>query len=140
VHAPKKPKASTASDLLSAELVRYALRYPEAYVWAGTRPKVLNDIMVEDAIFMLISRSQRPFEISCRLPFSAAKALKLPGTQPASDDLPGKGWVTFSGSEPPGKRVFQAWIDESYRAQAPKKYVRRLRPTPKRTQAGRSAR
>ena len=66
------------------------------------------------------------------LPHSNAVALLLPFTEPTSYGLGKSGWV--SAKFPPGKKLpvdmLKAWIDESYRAQAPKKLVRSLDPEP----------
>ena len=68
-----------------------------------------------------------PFSISCKLPKSSHMALMLPNTQPTPYGLGKSGWVsaTFPGAVPPVEMLKQ-WIDESYRAQAPKKLIKQL--------------
>jgi hypothetical protein len=58
----------------------------------------------------------------------------LPFTRPAGYGLGKSGWV--QAEFPPGARppvdLLKAWIDESYRAQAPKRLVKQLdEPGPK---------
>ena len=58
---------------------------------------------------------------------SGAAALLLPNTKPTEYGLGKSGWV--SASFPDGEipvDLLKAWIDESYRAQAPKKFLKQL--------------
>lgn len=52
----------------------------------------------------------------------------LPFTQPTGYGLGRSGWVTLTcaDSELPPAEMLERWIDESYRAQAPKRLVRTL--------------
>ena len=52
-------------------------------------------------------------------------ALMLPGATPTAYGLGKSGWVTvtFAKGEPLPLLLLKAWIEESYRAQAPKKLV-----------------
>ncbi len=52
----------------------------------------------------------------------------LPFTEPTHYGLGKSGWVTalFDGEDAPPMEMLKAWIDESYRAQAPKKLVAEL--------------
>jgi hypothetical protein len=56
--------------------------------------------------------------------------LLFPFAKPTEYGLGKSGWVTadFSNGEPPPLELLKAWIDESYRAQAPKKLVALLPP------------
>ena len=70
---------------------------------------------------------RKPFSISCKLPRSAGEVLLLPFTSPTGYGLGKWGWVTANladGDIPVD--MFKAWIDESYRAQAPKRLVKEL--------------
>lgn len=73
-----------------------------------------------------------PFSIGCKLPESSSVALILPFTQPTPYGLGKSGWVT--ATPPPGHAIpvemFKEWIDESYRAQAPKTLLEQLMTAP----------
>jgi predicted DNA-binding protein (MmcQ/YjbR family) len=62
------------------------------------------------------------------LPASAADALELPDAEPTHYGLGKHGWVTFTvdASREAPLPEFAAWIEESYRAVAPKKLVSAL--------------
>jgi len=66
--------------------------------------------------------------VSCKLPRWNALALALPFTQPAAYGLGKSGWVSASIPDDVDVPVemFKAWIEESYRAQAPRKLVAAL--------------
>ena len=87
---------------------------------------------MNDKTFAYLSIEGEPFSISCKLPRSGAGALLLPFTEPTHYGLGKSGWVT--AHPPDGKplpiELFKAWIDESYRAQAPKRLVALLPPKP----------
>jgi predicted DNA-binding protein (MmcQ/YjbR family) len=80
---------------------------------------------VKDKTFAYLSIEGEPFKISCKLPHSSAAALMLPFATPTAYGLGKSGWVSaqFPKGETPPKDLLKAWIDESYRAQAPKKLV-----------------
>ena len=113
-------------DAALAELREFGLRYPAAHLkspWPGHL-----DLAVKDKTFAYLSAPGEPFSISCKLPRSNALALALPFTEPTAYALGRSGWVT---ARPPAGTslplaMFKAWIDESYRAQAPKKLVATL--------------
>jgi predicted DNA-binding protein (MmcQ/YjbR family) len=114
------------TDAVLGELRAFGLRYPGAHLkspWPGHL-----DLAVKDKTFAYLSIEGEPFGISCKLPHSNTVALMLPFTEPTSYGLGKSGWV--SAKFPRGKRppvdLFKAWIDESYRAQAPKKLVATL--------------
>lgn len=119
---PKKP-----SDRALAELRAFGLAYPGAHVkspWPGHA-----DLAVKDKTFAYLSVEGEPFSLSCKLPHSCDAALLLPFTEPTPYGLGKSGWV--SASFPEGDvpvALLKSWIDESYRAQAPKKLVKALGP------------
>jgi predicted DNA-binding protein (MmcQ/YjbR family) len=114
------------TDALLKELRAFGLAYPGAHTkspWPGHL-----DLAVNDKTFAYLSLEGEPLSISCKLPKSAALALMLPNTQPAAYGLGKSGWVSadFSAGQPPPIDLLKAWLDESYRAQAPKKLLREL--------------
>jgi len=101
-------------------------RYPGAHLkspWPGHL-----DLAVKDKTFAYLSVDDEPFSISCKLPQSSAAALILPFAKPTGYGLGKSGWVSasFADGGTPDIEMFEAWIEESYRAQAPKKLVAAL--------------
>ncbi|MBN8616985.1 MAG: MmcQ/YjbR family DNA-binding protein [Deltaproteobacteria bacterium] len=118
------PKAST--DPILRALRERGLRYPGAHLkspWPGHL-----DLAVKDKTFAYLSLEGEPLGIGCKLPHSSAVALMLPFCQPTPYGLGKSGWVTAKLTDPEQIDVamLEAWIDESYRAQAPKKLVKEL--------------
>jgi predicted DNA-binding protein (MmcQ/YjbR family) len=111
-----------------AELRAFGLRYPGAYT-KSPWPDHL-DLAVNDKTFAYLSVAGEPFGISCKLPDSGVAALELPFATPTGYGLGKSGWVSakFAPGETPPVALFKEWIDESYRAQAPKKLVATLGP------------
>src|SRR5690242_9057920 len=120
---PKKP---SPADKLLAELRSFGLTYPGAHLkspWPGHL-----DLAVKDKTFAYLSLEGEPFGISCKLPQSAPQALLLPFAEPAGYGLGKSGWVSvrFPEGEPLPVEMLRSWIDESYRAQAPKKLIAQI--------------
>jgi predicted DNA-binding protein (MmcQ/YjbR family) len=115
-----------SNDALIKELRTFGLTYPGAHTkspWPGHM-----DLAVRDKTFAFMSAEGEPFSISCKLPESSLAALSLPHTSPTGYGLGKSGWVNMAvpdGDAPPVE-LLKAWIDESYRAQAPKKLVASL--------------
>jgi hypothetical protein len=122
---PKNKKTSPVDAALQ-ELREFGLKYPGAHTkspWPGHL-----DLAVNDKTFAYLSVEGDPFKISCKLPATGEQALMLPSTSPTPYGLGKSGWVTCElgeGDLPPID-IFKEWIDESYRAQAPKKLVKQL--------------
>src|SRR5262249_33872824 len=77
-----------------------------------------------------LSAEGEPFGISCKLPQSSQVALMLPQASPTAYGLGKSGWVTLQLGNVPARDIdvdmLKSWIDESYRAQAPRKLVKEL--------------
>lgn len=119
-------KKSLPTDKTLLELRAFGLAYPGAHTkspWPGHL-----DLAVNDKTFAYLSLEGEPFHISCKLPQSSHMALMLPGVKPAAYGLGKSGWV--AAEFPQGKALpvdmLKEWIDESYRAQAPKKFLKEL--------------
>ena len=113
-------------DKALQELRAFGLRYPGAHTkspWPGHK-----DLAVNDKTFAYLSIEGEPLAVSCKLPRSNALALALPFTEPTSYGLGKSGWVsaTFPDDGEIPVDMLKAWIDESYRAQAPKRLVAAL--------------
>ena len=118
--------STTKSDRLVRALREFGLTYPGAHIkspWPNH-----EDLAVKDKTFCYLPPEGQPFSISCKLPHSAEEALLLPFTKPTGYGLGKSGWVTasFEGEVEPMLSMFEAWIDESYRAQAPKRLIAQL--------------
>lgn len=119
--APRK----NTTDSAMKELRSFGLTYPGAHTkspWPGHL-----DLAVKDKTFAYLSVAGDPFKLSCKLPHSSDDALGLPFVTPTPYGLGKSGWVTAQlPSGPVPIELFKAWIDESYRAQAPKRLVASL--------------
>jgi predicted DNA-binding protein (MmcQ/YjbR family) len=103
-----------------AELLRFALGFPEAYEdhpWGEVVAKV------KKKVFVFLGIADGALGISVKLPESASIALSLPFVAPTGYGLGKSGWVTarFGPKDRPPMDVLKRWIDESYRAVAPRK-------------------
>jgi predicted DNA-binding protein (MmcQ/YjbR family) len=113
----------------AAEAVReFALRLPgavEEYPW-GERVAKVNK-----KIFVFLGRDpdgETGFQFSVKLPSSGAEALASPGCEPTGYGLGKSGWVTvkLGPKDRPDVNQLLRWVEESYRAVAPKKLVAEL--------------
>ncbi len=114
----KRPPVSTA---VLKELRAFGLTYPGAEAkspWPGH-----DDLAVNGKTFAYLSVEGEPFSISFKLPYTGEEARKLWFAKPTGYGLGKSGWVTFEPTlgEIPSIRQLKSWLDESYRAQAPKK-------------------
>src|SRR3970040_212108 len=126
---PRKKNATPSDDALKA-LRAFGLAYPGAHTkspWPGHL-----DLAVNDKTFAYLSVEGDPFSISCKLPSSSHVALLLPFCKPTAYGLGKSGWVSaqFPDNKPLPVAMLKEWIDESYRAQAPKKYLKQLTAPP----------
>jgi predicted DNA-binding protein (MmcQ/YjbR family) len=108
------------------ELRAFGLEYPGAHTkspWPGHL-----DLAVKDKTFVYLSLEGEPLRISCKHPRSAPTALMFPFAKPTGYGLGKSGWVTaeFEKGKRPPVGLLKEWIDESYRAQAPKTLVATL--------------
>ena len=88
----------------------------------------LDLIKVKGKVFLFMFADAETLSLSTKLPASHEVALLLPFARPTGYGLGKSGWVTakFPEDVEPPVDVLLAWIDESYRAQAPKKLVARM--------------
>ena len=107
-----------------AALLRHALALPGAYEdhpWGESVAKVGKKIFV----FFGVADSANP-GMSVKLPASQPLALAQPGVTSTGYGLGKAGWVTVRFAEAGlPYDVLGEWIDESYRAVAPKKLLAR---------------
>ena len=108
-------------------LRKFALGYPEA---TEDMPWGHHAIKVKGKSFLFLAADAESFSLSAKLPSSAGVAVKLPFASPTEYGLGRSGWVTarfLRGARVP-LDVLRLWIDESYRAVAPKRLVAQLSP------------
>jgi predicted DNA-binding protein (MmcQ/YjbR family) len=110
---------------LGGRLRALAMGYPEAteeFPW-GERA-----IKVRGKAFLFLHAEGNTVSFSVKLKESAAEALELPFAEPTHYGLGKHGWVTATvdAARKTSMSTFEAWIDESYRAVAPKKLVASL--------------
>jgi predicted DNA-binding protein (MmcQ/YjbR family) len=107
---------------IGEQLRKFALSYPgadEHHPWGEIA------IKVKGKSFLFMRFDSDALSLSTKLPHSREDALALPFTEPTHYGLGKAGWVTSSfkrGDDVP-LGVLKDWIDESYRAVAPKKMV-----------------
>jgi predicted DNA-binding protein (MmcQ/YjbR family) len=119
-----------ASDSVLGELRAFGLAYPGAHSKAPWPEH--DDLAVNDKTFAYLPVAGQPFSLSVKLPYTGEVALELPFARPTAYGLGKSGWVTLEPSEQdmPSLEQLKDWIDESYRAQAPKRLVKELDSRP----------
>ena len=119
-------------DQIAKKVRASALAYPEA--WEDF-PWGESVVKVRKKVFVFLGHPDDPkvaFGLSVKLPESQDFALTLPYTEPTGYGLGKAGWVsaTFTKGMKPELDLLLEWVDESYRAVAPKTLVKRLDGTP----------
>ena len=111
-----------------AGLRKFAFSLPGAYEefpWGESVAKV------NKKVFVFMGRAvtrERGLTFTVKLPVSGAEALQLPFAEPTGYSLGKSGWVTakFMPGQPAPLELILPWIEESYRAVAPRKLVAQL--------------
>jgi len=106
-------------------LRKYALGFPETWEDVPWGERVVK---VGKKVFMFMGRPDGQLTLSLKLPETQTVALMLRFAEPTGYGLGKSGWVTarFAANEKPPEDLLREWIDESYRAVAPKKLVATL--------------
>jgi len=112
-----------------AILRAFALQYPEAYEDFPWGERVIK---VRNKIFVFAGCNEEGLGFCAKLPQSSRVALIHPFTKPAGYGLGKSGWVEarFGPDDDVPLELLKEWIDESYRAIAPKKLVAILEGKP----------
>jgi predicted DNA-binding protein (MmcQ/YjbR family) len=88
-----------------------------------------DDLAVNDKTFAYLPKTGADsFTVSVKLPYTHPMVLDLPFATPTGYGLGKSGWVSLAPSEdeiPPLDRL-KEWVEESYRAQAPRRLVKEL--------------
>ena len=104
------------------KLRKAALVYPgtvEDFPWGHIAMKVAG----KKAFVFMGATEDGGFSCSLKLPFRNEEALKLKGAEPTGYGMAKSGWVTFTfgpKTKPPMAKLID-YLDESWRAVAPKK-------------------
>jgi predicted DNA-binding protein (MmcQ/YjbR family) len=119
------PKKTLES--LELELRDFAMRFPETHEdhpWGHRAIKVGKKAFV----FLGGEKDAKELSMSVKLPQSRDMATDLPFAEPTGYGLGKSGWVTarFTKVSDVPLDLLRKWIDESYRAIAPKKLVKTL--------------
>lgn len=119
-----------------AAIRRVALAYPgtrEEHPWGETAFKV------KDKTFIFLRCDEDGLSIGVKLPHSNSDALEEPFCEPTHYGLGKSGWVTatFNPTDQVPMDLLKQWIDESFRAVAPKTLLKQMDggTTPARTKA-----
>ena len=110
---------------IESDLRTYAMRYSdvtEDFPW-GERA-----IKIKGKAFLFMRAGGDGISLSVKLPQSRDMAVEFPWAEPTHYGLGKHGWVTakFDPKAKPPMDLIKAWIDESFRAVAPKKVVAAL--------------
>lgn len=132
-----RTRRSTSPELALRDA---ALAYPEThedFPWPAHRA-----VKVRRKVFVILSSDDAGLSVSVKLPWSAEGALQFPFCEPTGYGLGRSGWVTatFAPRAKVPIDVLRSWMDESYRAVAPKRLVAALEPRPVARRRGAGAR
>lgn len=108
------------------ELEAFALSFPEAWIDTPWGDKVVK---VGTKIFVFLSANEGDDAVATvKLPESRDHALSYPYASPTRYGLGKHGWVTIplAGVPVEEQEVLLDFVEESYRAVAPKKLVKRI--------------
>lgn len=121
-------KSDADARKLVEELRTFALGLPgafEDYPWGERVAKVNKKVFV---FLGMEQPGKYGYGIGVKLPESGHIALSMPFIEPSGYGLGKSGWVSvkFQPGELPPAQMLKEWIEESYRAIAPKKLVAEL--------------
>lgn len=121
---PTKTKSKRIRDG-ERRLRALVLRFPEVredHPWGHSAFKVRGKT------FLFLAVDGGELSLSVKLPVSGYFALMQPYAKPTEYGLGWSGWVTarFASKDRPPLPLLERWIEESYRAIAPKKLVATL--------------
>lgn len=109
-------------------LIKFALSYPQAVL---EHPWGHDAVKVKGKMFATFGGEANPkgeFSLTVKLPVSAEMALTLPWVEMTGYGLGKAGWVTarLKSGDDMDLDTMKGWIDQSYRAVAPKTLVKSL--------------
>ena len=112
-------------EQVAGRLRKLALAYPESYEESPWGDRVVK---VKGKIFLFCGVHDGSLGLSVKLPSSGREVLRESWAKPTAYGLGKSGWVsiTLGKSERVAEARLAGWIDESYRAMAPKKLLAQL--------------
>ena len=112
-------------EKIGETLREYAMRYPEV---TEDFPWDERAIKVKGKAFVFMRADKETLSMSMKLPVSRDMAADLPFAEPTHYGLGKHGWVTatFGPKDDVPVDLLKAWIDESFRAVAPKRLLKTL--------------
>ncbi len=118
-------RAPAALRTAKKTLMKAARAYPGAVL---DHPWGEDVVKVNGKIFVFLGLPSDRLTVTVKLPDSRGLALELPFTEPTGYGLGKSGWITaqFEAATAPPVPMLLAWIEESYRAVAPKRLSRHL--------------
>lgn len=127
----KKPPPSLKLTRAEKALRALALGYPETleeFPWGERVIKVRRKVFVFMGHGHGEGKGTRVLSLSVKLPETGTMALLLPFVEPTGYGLGKSGWITarFPSADVAPVELIAEWIDESYRAVAPKALVVKL--------------
>ncbi len=108
-------------------LRKAALAYPETH---EDHPWGECAFKVKGKVFLFLAQEEDQLRVTFKLPNSRDFALLLPFAKPTAYGLGKSGWITctFEGREPIPLPMLLDWLEESFRAVAPKKLAAQVPP------------
>jgi len=108
-------------------LRQYALSFPEAwedFPWGESVFKVRKKVFV----FAGKPEGSKGFHLAVKLPQSGREVLLSPFAEPTGYGLGKSGWVSlvFENPKSAPMPLIKQWVEESYRAVAPKTLIKQL--------------
>ena len=121
--SPVEPRGALGK--VQRTLIQVALSYPDS---REDHPWDHVAIKVRGKMFLILGGTQERLTVTCKLPQSAEEALLLPFTEPTGYGYGKHGWVSahFDKGEEAPVSILMDWIEESFRAVAPKTVVKQL--------------
>jgi predicted DNA-binding protein (MmcQ/YjbR family) len=105
--------------------MKHALAYPESFEDHPWGERVAK---VKGKVFLFLGGAPGTLALSVKLPSTGKVALGLPFASPTGYGLGKHGWVTaqFGPDDDVPVDMIKEWIDESFRAVAPRRLIARL--------------
>ena len=115
--------AAKKASRIAQAIRKHAMSYPETteeFPWGESAFKV------KGKTFVFMRDDEDGTSFSVKLAASRAAALKLAGSEPTHYGMGAKGWVTILPTARSSMKQLEAFIDESFRAVAPKRVLAAL--------------